>query len=159
MPVSLGREIGVTLRDWVRGEAIVIAVTAAIYALGFAVLRVPLWPLVAIFCALMHLVPVVGAILALVVPIGGVLLGGGNEWSALGVIAVYVVAQGLEGFVLTPRIVGRKVRLHPAAVFLAVLFGGMLFGFVGVMLAVPVLAVLAVIWRRYRKPAGLRPPG
>jgi predicted PurR-regulated permease PerM len=68
----------------------------------------------------------------------------------LGALVTYVVAQGLEGFVLTPRIMGRRLGLSPWTVFLVILAGGFFFGPPGVLLAAPVAAVLAVLWRRYR---------
>ena len=64
----------------------------------------------------------------------------------LGVVAVFAVGQGLEGFVLTPRIVGKRIGLHPVVVMLAVLIGGSAFGFLGVLLGVPAAVVLKVWW-------------
>lgn len=63
-------------------------------------------------------------------------------------IVVFGVVQALEGMVITPRVVGDKIGLHPVAIMLAVLLGAELFGFAGVLLAVPVAAVLNVLRRR-----------
>jgi predicted PurR-regulated permease PerM len=68
----------------------------------------------------------------------------------LGALITYVVAQGLEGFYLTPKIMGRRLQLSPWVVFLAILVGGLMFGPVGVILAAPLVAVLAILWRRSR---------
>ena len=74
--------------------------------------------------------------------------------SVLPVLAVFAVGQVLEGYVLTPKLVGERVGLHPVTVIFAIMAGGQLFGFTGVLLALPVAAVLAVLIRhvheRYR---------
>jgi predicted PurR-regulated permease PerM len=94
---------------------------------------------------------VIGSVLALALTAYAVFLNDGGMWNYAGVLITFVVVQGLEGFWLSPRIVGRRVGLSPLYVFVAVLIGGALFGPVGLLLAVPVLAVLAVVWRRAAK--------
>jgi predicted PurR-regulated permease PerM len=78
----------------------------------------------------------------------------GLGWELLGVWATFAVVQGLEGFVITPRIMGEKVGLHPLVVMLALLVGGNLFGVWGMLLAIPVTAAAEVLvgeWvQRYR---------
>jgi predicted PurR-regulated permease PerM len=69
----------------------------------------------------------------------------------LGALITYVVAQGLEGFYLTPKIMGRRLGLSPWIVFLAILVGGLVFGPLGVLFAAPVAAVVAVLWRRRQR--------
>jgi len=92
------------------------------------------------------------------VPYLGIIVGGGaaliaaavqfQDWLHPGlVLLVFVVGQMLEGFVLTPWLVGDRVGLHPVAVIFAILAGGQLFGFLGVLLALPVAAVLMVALR------------
>jgi predicted PurR-regulated permease PerM len=68
-------------------------------------------------------------------------------WRILGVVGVFVVVQTLEGFVLTPRILGKSVGLSAMTVFVCGLIGGALFGPLGLLLAVPIAAVAAVAWR------------
>ena len=65
----------------------------------------------------------------------------------LGIVAVFMVGQALEGMVLTPLLVGDRIGLHPVAVIFAILAGGELFGFTGVLLALPVAAVIMVLLR------------
>jgi predicted PurR-regulated permease PerM len=65
----------------------------------------------------------------------------------LGIVAVFMVGQALEGMVLTPLLVGDRIGLHPVAVIFAILAGGELFGFTGVLLALPVAAVIMVLVR------------
>jgi predicted PurR-regulated permease PerM len=100
---------------------------------------------------MLNMIPVFGSILGLALTAYAVLLGDGGVWNYAGVLITFVVVQGLEGFWLSPRILGRRVGLSPLYVFVAVLVGGAVFGPIGILLAVPVLAVLAVIWRRAAK--------
>ena len=79
------------------------------------------------------------------------LLGAFNVDNLLAVLAVYMVGQGLESFVLTPRLVGERIGLNPLAVIFALLAFGQLLGFVGVLIALPVSAVLLVAIRRIRQ--------
>ncbi len=148
----LARDIGGTLSGWVKGQALILLWLTGMYAVGYGLLDVPLWPLVAPLAALLHLVPMIGPILGMLIPLGLTWLGGGDAWHILGVLGVYVLAQGIEGFVLTPRIMGRRVRLRPLVVFFAVLAGGMMFGFFGMLLAVPAAAVAMVVWRFFQAP-------
>ncbi len=69
----------------------------------------------------------------------------------LTVIAVFVVAQMLEGMWITPRVVGKEVGLHPVVILLAVIIGGQAFGFLGILLAVPFTAAAGVLFRSARR--------
>jgi predicted PurR-regulated permease PerM len=144
---GLAREIGSTIGGYFFGQAKIAAILTGVYAAGFAISGVPFWPLIAIFGGIMQFVPIVGSVLTLAVAALAVLFADGILWNYLGVLITFVVAQGLEGFFLTPRILGRHTRLSPWAVFFGILAGGMLFGPLGLLLAVPVLAVAMVIWR------------
>ncbi|MDR3451939.1 MAG: AI-2E family transporter, partial [Rhodoferax sp.] len=72
---------------------------------------------------------------------------GGAPYPLIGIAAVFMVGQALEGMVLTPLLVGDRIGLHPVAVIFAILAGGELFGFTGVLLALPVAAVIMVLLR------------
>jgi len=82
-----------------------------------------------------------------------ILAAAGLTWAAqdvnhaMGVMGVFVVAQGLEGFYLTPHILGKRLKLPALAVFAGLLIGSAMFGFIGVLLVVPVMAVALAIWR------------
>jgi predicted PurR-regulated permease PerM len=145
---ALLTDMGRILGAYVRGQLIIAGLLAAIYGTGFSLLGVPLWPLVAILCGFLHLIPVLGAILAMGIPMLLTLYASGSGYEILGVLGVYAFAQTLESFYLTPKILGRSLRVSPWVVFVAVLLGGMLFGIAGVLLAAPVAAVAALLWRR-----------
>jgi predicted PurR-regulated permease PerM len=148
---SLPAEIGGTLAGWVTGQLKVCAILAAIYAIGFAISGVPWWPLIAVLCAALNVVPIIGPVIALALAAGAGYFGTGDIYAPLGALITFVIAQALEGFYLTPKILGRRLRLHPLAVFLAVLAGGSLFGPLGIVFAAPVLAVILVLWRRLQR--------
>ena len=152
------REIGGTLYHYARGQIIISAVMAALYAVGFALLGVPLWFLVALVCGFLNLVPWFGTLIAMLIGVAAAILGGLDFWRVMGVVWVFAGVSAIESFVLTPRIHGRRFQIRPLYIFLVVLVGGSLFGFLGMLLAVPALAVAVVVQRYYRKPSGEQQP-
>lgn len=146
-PGAFAREAGGTLAAWAWGQLLVCLILTALYAAGFAILRVPFWFLLAPFCGFLNLIPHFGPLIALITGALVVLIAGFGWARFAEVIGVYVVVFALEGYWLTPRILGRRLKLRPLCVFLAVLLGGSLFGFVGLLLAVPVLAVGMAAYR------------
>jgi predicted PurR-regulated permease PerM len=103
---------------------------------------------------LLSFVPYLGFIIGFVAAIIAALVQFGDWTHVLLVCAVFAVGQLLEGYVLVPKLVGDKIGLHPVAVIFAVLAGGYLFGFLGVLLALPAASVIMVLLRylieRYR---------
>ena len=148
---SLPGEVGYTLTGWIVAQVKIVAILTGIYAVGFAASRVPWWLAVAAICGLLNLIPVVGPVIALLIVLPVTWLIRQDMLSVLGALITYVVAQGLEGFYLTPKIMGRRLGLSPWIVFLAILVGGLVFGPLGVLFAAPVAAVVAVLWRRRQR--------
>jgi len=142
-------EVDDVLAEFLRGQASVMIVLAIYYALWIAGLQfaVP----IGILTGLLVFVPYVGFGLGLVLGVLAALL----QWHGLpgfvAVLAVYGVGQLLEGYVLVPWLVGDRIGLHPVAVIFALLAFGQLFGFAGVLLALPASAVLLVALRHLRK--------
>jgi len=132
------------ISGFLRGQLLVAAILGALYGVGFGAIGIDLAIGVGLLAGVMALVPYLGNVVAL--GLSGLLcvLEFGFDWHLLAVFGWYVVVQNLEGFVLTPRIVGGSVGLHPAAVIVALLIGGDLFGFLGLLIAVPVAAVVKV---------------
>lgn len=145
---SLPAEIGTTVGGWVVGQLKVAAIVTVLYLAGFAIARVPWWPLVALACGALQLVPIVGPTIGLLIAEAVAYFGAPNTYVWVWVLAAFVVIQALESFVLTPRILGRKLQLHPLAVFAAAIVGGIAFGPFGVVFAAPLLAIALVLWRR-----------
>jgi predicted PurR-regulated permease PerM len=147
---SLPGEVVRTLGSYIQGQLQVSAILACVYIVGFAIAGVPWWAFVGFIAGFLQLVPVFGSLCALLLGAFAVLLGEGGLNQYIGVLIVFVVAQALEGFYLTPRILGSRLGISRWLVFFGLIVGGLFFGPLGVLLAVPVIAVLLVIWRRRR---------
>ena len=143
----LARESDEVLGSFLRGQMMVMMVLAAIYSIGLSIVGLDLAVLIGLTAGLISFVPYLGFIV-------GILFAGiavfvqFQDVLHLGYIAiVFGIGQAFEGMILTPLLVGDRIGLHPVAVIFAVLAGGQLFGFIGVLLALPVAAVIAVILR------------
>ena len=139
------RALGAYLKAQVQNAFIVIA----LYIVGFAVAGVPWWLLTGILCGILQLIPYLGSVIALGV---GLLLKGvvASDWTQLlYVFGVWLVIQIADGFILSPRAAGRA-GVHPFLAILITIAAGLLFGPLGIMFAVPVVAILLVIARAAR---------
>ncbi|MFE7278104.1 AI-2E family transporter [Streptomyces sp. NPDC057623] len=139
-----------TLGAFMRSQAVVGVLDAAVIGVGLWVLDVPLVLPLAVLTFVCAFVPIVGAVFAGVVAVLIALVSNGPQ-DALIVLAIIVAVQQLEGNVFQPMIQSRGLGLHGAVILLAVTLGGSLAGIVGSLLAVPVVAVIAVIWNYLRE--------
>ncbi len=148
-------EVDEVLSAFVRGQLTVGAVLSVIYAAGLGVGRIDMAIVIGVIAGFGNMVPYLGTGLGIVLSLVGLMLSWQGPWQLAVVAGTFVVGQLLEGLVITPRIVGEKVGLAPVAVIIAILAFGELFGFVGILLAVPVSAILKVVLRvvvqRYRR--------
>jgi predicted PurR-regulated permease PerM len=152
-------EIDGVLRAWLKGQLTVASVLAIIYAVGLTLLGVPLGLLIGIVGGLSHIVPYMGLITGFVPAAVLSFLDAGTWTAPLMVAGVFLCGQLLETTVISPRIVGKGLGLPPAVVLLAVFVGGELFGFTGLLLALPATAAALVMLRDLRRsfePAGAR---
>ena len=164
---SYAREIDHTLSQFMRGQLTVMLILAVLYGGSYSLLGVRLAVPIGIAAGILNFVPYVGGAFALVAGVLMSLIGGGGWQQIAGVVAAYIAVQTLEGFVITPRIVGESVGLREIWVLLALFVGGEVFGFLGVLLAVPAAAVLKIFVSRaldhyresnlYLAPAGAPP--
>ncbi|MBI3368134.1 MAG: AI-2E family transporter [Burkholderiales bacterium] len=138
------------LGQYMRGQAVVMVVLAVYYSAGLAIAGFDLALPVGVFTGLAVAVPYVGFGLGLLMALLAALLQFASIKGVLAVVVVYGLGQVFEGFVLTPRLVGERIGLSPLAVIFALLAFGQLFGFVGVLIALPVSAVAVVGLRRAR---------
>lgn len=138
------RTVDRLVSGFLRGQLLVAASLGALYAIGFAIIGIDLALGVGIVAGVLALVPYLGNAVALSTATVLCILKFGFDWHLGAVVGWYAVCQSLEGFVLTPRIVGQSVGLHPAVVIVALLIGGDLFGFLGLLIAVPGAAVVKV---------------
>jgi hypothetical protein len=100
---------------------------------------------------LLNAIPYIGTAIGIVLACGFTIADGGGVWDIAAVLGVFVAVQSLEGYVLTPKILGGRLNLHPMAVFLGLLIGGKLFGFLGFVLAIPAIAIGKVFFKFLRE--------
>lgn len=156
-------EIDRTLSAFVRGQALVCFMLGAFYAVGLSAVGLEFGIVVGFGTGLMSFIPYFGMGLGLVVGMG-IAVAQFSDWLPIALTAaVFAVGQFIEGNFLTPRLVGDRVGLHPVWVIFAVMAGGALLGFTGVILAIPVAATIGVLVRfaveRYRQSRVYAPGG
>jgi predicted PurR-regulated permease PerM len=142
--VAMATQVDHVLGQFMRGQLTVMAILAGLYAFGYSVIGVPLAVPIGVLAGILSFIPYVGSTLALVLGLLMVSLHWTGVTQLVLVLVVYGTIQLLESFVITPRIVGGKLGLSPVWVLFALLAFGHLFGFVGVMLALPASAVIKV---------------
>src|SRR4029453_2026129 len=143
-------EIDHALGGFLRGQFTIALILATIYAVGLALMGVPLGALLGIIAGLANLVPYMSIVAGLVPTLVLFLLSDApSVGGVLGIILLFIGGQLLEGVYLSPRIMGRETGLHPVVVLVAILVGGTLFGLLGIIVAVPVTAVLQVALHRW----------
>ena len=145
---QLATQIDEILAGFVRGQITVCFLLAMFYATGLSVVGLDAGIVVGVTAGLTSFIPYVGAVFGLALGLATALGQFGVEYVVLAQIAcVFVLGQFLEGNVLTPRLVGDRVRLHPVWIIFALLAMGNLFGFIGLLLAIPVAAAAGVLVR------------
>ena len=145
---SMAKEIDEVLGQFFRGQVTVMLVLAVLYAVGYSIVGVPLAIPIAIVAGLISFVPYLGGATALGLALVMCFLQWQGWPQIFWVVVVYSIVQALEGFVITPKIMGDKVGLSALVVLLALLVGGELLGLAGVLLAVPTAAVLKIFVAR-----------
>lgn len=147
---KLARESDEMLGAFLRGQLSVMAALGTVYSIGLWIIGLEFALLIGLLAGLVSFVPYLGFIVGVVTAGLAMYLQTQELLPLVYVLAVFGVGQMLEGMVFTPLLVGDRIGLHPVAVIFAVLAGGQLFGFLGVLLALPVAAVLAVLVRHAR---------
>lgn len=148
---QIAKESDAVLGEFLRGQLSVMVALGGVYAIGLSLLGLDLGILIGMLAGLVSFVPYLGFIVGIVLAGLAAVMQFHDVIHLLGVVAVFSVGQVLEGMVLTPKLVGEKIGLHPVAVMFAVLAGGQLFGMMGVLLALPVAAVIMVMLRHMHK--------
>ncbi len=146
--VRLAGECHEVLGAFVRGQLLVMLALGVIYATGLMLVGLQLGLLIGVVAGLAAIVPYMGFVIGIgSAIIAGLFQFGLDPFHMIAIVAVFMIGQALEGMVLTPLLVGDRIGLHPVAVIFAILAGGELFGFTGVLLALPVAAVIMVLVR------------
>jgi predicted PurR-regulated permease PerM len=150
-PMVLDRvhEVDRAVAGFLRGQLTIALILAAINATGLVLLGVPLGLVLGIVAGLANLIPYMALVVGLAPALLLCWVEHQEPWRLLAVVAVFAGAQMLEGTVLSPRILGQSVNLHPVWVLLSVIAGGSLFGFIGMLVAVPTAAAIQVFVRHW----------
>jgi predicted PurR-regulated permease PerM len=162
-------EIDRTLAGFARGQAMICLFLAVFYGVGLTAIGLDFGLAIGVFAGLLSFIPYVGSIVGLIVSVGLAYVQF-DDWVWVAVTAgIFFAGQAIEGNILQPKLLGENVGLHPVWVIFALLAGGALFGFLGLLLAVPVMAVIGVVSRFalgcylssriYDPDAAGRPPG
>jgi predicted PurR-regulated permease PerM len=144
---KLTGEFDTVLSAFLRGQFYVMLALGSIYSVGLALVGIDLALLIGMTSGLLSFVPYLGTAIGIFSASLAALLQFQDTVHLFWVLAVFGVGQVLEGSVLTPLLVGDKIGLHPVAVIFAVLAGGQLFGFIGILLALPVASMIMVVLR------------
>ena len=150
----LAKESSDVLGAFLRGQFLVMLILGVMYGVGLWLVGIDLGILIGLTSGLLTFVPYLGPTSGIVLGLVAALVQYGDWQHMAGVLVVFGIGQIIESYVLTPKLVGDRIGLHPMAVIFAVLAGGQLFGFLGMLLALPVAAVANVLLRyaheRYR---------
>lgn len=144
---KLAQESDEVIGAFLRGQVIVMAALGVLYSTGLAVIGLEFSLLIGMLAGLVSFVPYLGLITGILVASIAAILQFHSLVSLIPVFIVFSIGQLISDFLLTPKLVGDRIGLHPVAVLFAVLAGGHLFGFFGILLALPVAAVIAVLLR------------
>ena len=144
---QLARETDEVLGAFLRGQLLVMAALAIIYSLGLSLVGLKFAIAIGVVSGLVSFVPYLGFVFGIALAGMTVALEPNPLWSLVGVVVTFTLAQLIEGSILTPKLVGDRIGLHPVIVIFAVAAGGQLFGFFGILLALPAAAVLSVLVR------------
>jgi predicted PurR-regulated permease PerM len=147
----LARETDSVLGAFVRGQLLVMLGLAIFYALALKLVGLDVGPLIGMIAGLVSFVPYLGFIIGIVASIIAVLVQFHDAYHLILVLVVFGIGNLLESYILVPKLVGDRIGLHPVAVIFAVLAFGELFGFIGVLLALPLASIAMVLLRFLRE--------
>jgi predicted PurR-regulated permease PerM len=148
----VGRRLSRAIGGFFRGQLVVALIVGTMVSIGLAILDLPFWLLIGMIAGLFNMIPLIGPYIG---GIPGVIIAltTRDTGTAIWVVVIMVIAQQIDNHFITPNVMQRVVKLHPAVVMLALLAGGTIGGFFGLLLAVPTAAVLKILvghaWRTY----------
>jgi predicted PurR-regulated permease PerM len=144
---KLARDTDDVLGAFLRGQILVMLALGIIYSSGLALVGVPYAIAIGVVAGLVSFVPYLGFVFGIGLAGLTVAMEPNPLWMLAGVVATFTIAQLIEGSFLTPKLVGDRIGLHPVIVIFSIAAGGQLFGFFGILLALPAAAVLSVLVR------------
>ncbi len=145
---SLARDINQAVAGFIRGQAVVCLILGTMYAVGLTAIDLNFGALIGMTAGILSFIPYVGSLTGLLLSVGVALVQFWPDWSMiLATLGIFVFGQFIEGNILAPKLVGTAVGLHPVWLMFALFAFGTLFGFVGLLLAVPLAAAAGVLAR------------
>lgn len=144
----IARDIDAAIAGFIRGQAMVCLILGAFYAVGLSLIGLNFGVLIGLTAGMLSFIPYVGSITGLILSVGVAIVQFWPDWTWIAVtLGVFAFGQFVEGNILSPKLVGASVGLHPVWLMFALLAFSSLFGFVGLLLAVPLAAAVGVIAR------------
>lgn len=140
-------EVDTVLSGFIRGQLLVCAILAVLYSIGLYLIGIDLAVAIGMLAGATFIIPYVGTVIGIVLSMLMALLKFHDLLHPLLCLGWFALVQGLEGIIITPKIVGDTVGLHPLVALIALLLGGQLFGIMGMLLAIPLTAVIQVFLR------------
>ena len=167
---AIATDINRSTAGFVRGQGTLCLILGVMYAVGLTVVGLNFGLLIGLFAGIISFIPYVGSLVGLALSLGVAAVQFWPEWQWIAAVAaIFFAGQFIEGNILQPKLVGKSVGLHPVWLMFALFAFGYLFGFVGLLIAVPAAAAVAVLVRfaisrylespLYRGEAGTPPPG
>ena len=147
----LAGECDDVLGSFIRGQGLVMVAMAIFYTVSLSIAGLKLSLVVGLIAGTLTFVPYLGFAVGFAAAMIAILVQDPSFWSITWIVIIFVVAQMLEGNVLVPMLVGDKIGIHPVTVIFAIMAGGQLMGFTGVLIALPVAAILAVLLRELNR--------
>ncbi len=145
--VKLANQCDEVLGAFFRGQLLVMLGLCLIYSIGLMTIGLKLGLIIGLIGGILSIVPYLGSAFVLIGASIAALVQFGEMNALIGVLIVFLIGQTIEGYILTPYLVGERIGLHPVAVIFAIMAGGTLFGFFGILLALPAAAVIMVLLR------------
>ena len=144
----LAKDINTATAGFLRGQGTLCIILGVLYALGLTIVGLNFGLLIGLFAGLISFIPYIGSLVGLVLSVGVAFVQFWPDWTMVAVVAgIFFAGQFVEGNILQPKLVGKSVGLHPVWLMFALFAFGSLFGFVGLLLAVPASAAVAVLVR------------
>jgi predicted PurR-regulated permease PerM len=149
---QLAGEIDAVVSGFLRGQAGICAIAACYYAVALSLVGLDFALLIGLLTGVLAFVPYVGSVIGATLGVGMAIEQFWPQWTPIAIVtAIYVIGQFLTGYVLGPKLVGDNVGLHPVWLIFAMVTFGYMFGFVGLLIAVPLAAALGVLIRFWLK--------
>ncbi len=142
----IATKIDTAVSLFIRGQLLICLILGFLYSIGLSIVKIDLAFLIGFLSGFLNLIPYFGFIIGIISSIIMAIIKFGDFWHVFGVIIVYGIVQILEGFVITPKILGNKIGLHPLNVIISLMIFGKIFGFIGLILAIPFASCIKVFY-------------